>query len=101
LSVGVEPTIHRLPSLSDAALSPRNALKRLALRLGADVTPPPPPRSTPMTIERANAALRVLAERAPRQLSTDAAIAAAKARVRGAVERLRGAGPKVSAAVRP
>jgi len=101
LSVGVEPVIHRLPSLSDAALSPRNALKRLALLLGANVTPPPPPRSTPLTIERANAALCVLAERAPRQLSTDAAIAAAKARVRRAVERLRAEGPKVSAAVRP
>ena len=88
LSVGVEPVIHALPALSDAPLSPRNFAKRVALRLGANVTPPPPPRSKPLMIERANAGLRGLAERAARQLSADAAIAAAKARVREAVGRL-------------
>ena len=75
LSVGVEPVIHPLPPLADTPLSPRNALKRLVIRLGADVTPPPPRRSTPMTIDAANARLRALAETAPRQLSADADLA--------------------------
>ena len=87
LSVGLEPVVHRLPALSDAALSPRNFAKRVALRLGANVTPPPPPRSTPMTIERANEGLWGLAKRAERQLSGNVAIETAKARVRAAVAR--------------
>lgn len=89
LSVGIEPVIHPLPTLADTPLSPRNAVKRLALRLGADVTPPPPPRSTPMQIDRANEALQALAVRAPRQLSADAAVARAFEQLDAAVAALK------------
>ncbi len=88
LSVGIEPVIHRLPELSNAPLSPRNFAKRVALRLGAKVAEPPPPRSTPLTIDRANERLRALADRAPRQLSTDAALATSISRLRAAIARL-------------
>lgn len=90
LSVGIEPAIHRVPALSAARASARDTAKRLAtaLGLGAGLTPPPPPASPRATVAAAEAALARLAAHAPRQLSTDAALATAQARVRASVARL-------------
>lgn len=95
LSVETEPVLHALPALSDYRSSPRDWLKRglLAAGIGSRITPPPPRQSAPATVTEAMIRLEELAARAPRQLSPDAAINAAKDRVRDAVQRLRTASP--------
>lgn len=88
-SVGVEPVIHTVPALSAAATRARDIIKRglIGAGLGARVTPPPPPRSPPRSIDAARAALADLAHNAPRQLSADADLARAHDRLDAMLDR--------------
>lgn len=89
-SLAVEPRIHPLPALSNAAPSPRDAAKRalIAAGLGRALTPPPPLRSSSRVVDDAMARLVALAADAPRQLSADADFARATARFDQAIAAL-------------